>query len=308
MIYRKIPSLLLFIFASAVIISGGYQCATRVTHEGTEIIPIVNGGNNANLDDNDLNINDDDTDSRLPEEPDDGCDRDQYSDFVKIYGEMGVLKFKTNLEDYRLGREKNFGIKCPRIYLSMNRVSSDRPVKYRGQLAISYEADGEIRLQKYKSGSGASENRYNSWSSGSWRAVRGKVDKEFQAIFENEHLAIILKMEDVRTVDLEDGVVAYKGAGKIYYKMFRIWSGNTNDVCYSEGTYVSQARRRPPKRNRCWLITTGPFSCRPNGVLNPRESFSDIDLTEESFNCYSHLGNFFNVNIEEAFNADIEDI
>ena len=147
------------------------------------------------------------------------------------------------------------------------------------------------------------ENKYNRWSGSTWKADRNNtVHKKFHAIFEDEHSALILKIDDVRLKDLRDGDTAYFGAGEIYYKMFRVWTGDKNDLCYTKGTYVSLARQSLPRKNRCWLLGTGPFSCRPNGALAPRAKVTNINITG-GLSCYSRLGVFFNLKLEGAFNV-----
>ena len=312
--YKKLPASLLFLFSFAIIVIGGYRCSTNVTHDsptGAHDLPIVENGEGPRLDDSPRYPDNygpgrdpgDKGNVNLPPDPGNRCARSQYRQLAERYGESGVFKFdQSSLEDYRLGTRSNFDVRCPRIYLDMNKLGSSSKI-YKGTLSISYEDGQNIKLQRFRSGWTAEENQYNQWSGSSWTANRnGEVNKQFHAIFEDEFGALIVKLEDVRLRDIRDGEEAYFGSGEIYYKMFRIWTGDKNNVCYSKGTYVSQARSQPPRKKICWLLGTGPFSCRPNGALGPRVSVTKISLTG-GLRCYSRLGVFFGLNIKEAFNV-----
>ncbi len=240
-------------------------------------------------------------------DPGDRCARSQYRDLSKRYGEISSFKFDiSSLEDYRMGVRQNFDLRCPRMYLSMSRYAKSKKT-YKGALAISFEDGHSIKVQKYTSGWTENENKYNKWLGSSWKPDKNdKVNRSFYAIFENNDNAIILRLKDIKVVDVRDGETAYWGAGELYYKMFRAYSGDTEDVCYSKGAYVSHAPRRPPKRARCWLLGIGPFSCRPNGVLPLKADVTNIDITK-SLKCYNRLGEFYGLDIERAFKGlDIE--
>ena len=224
MMYRKFPAILLFLFSFVLITVGGYQCATRIIDE--ESIPIDYGGGTDNsYGDNsgqyDGYYRDAGNERQLPPEPGDSCARSQYRDLAEKYGEMAVFKFdRSSVEDYRLGASQNFDLKCARLYLSMTQLSSSGT--YKGLLRISYETGGKIIVDRFDSGSSMEDNKYNHWSSGSWRSDQdNNVNKQFYAIFENTNRAIILKLDDVRIRDIRDGETAYFGAGEIHYKMFR---------------------------------------------------------------------------------------
>ena len=315
MMYRKFPAILLFLFSFVLITVGGYQCATRVTTD-QEIIPIVGGGTDSygnNSGQYDGYYSDAGEERPLPPEPGDSCARSQYRDLAERYGEMAVFKFdRTSVEDYRLGASQNFDLKCARLYLSMTQLSSSET--YKGLLRISYETGGNIIVDRFDSGSSMKDNKYNHWSSGSWNSDQNNnVDKQFYAIFENTDRAIILKLEDVRVRDIRDGEAEYFGAGEIHYKMFRYsQTAGKNDVCHSRGGYMRGARQQPPRRKKCWLTSTGPFSCLPNGVLSVQGGSAPavpmIDITGD-LNCYNRLGVFFNLEIEEAFDVgDVEEL
>ena len=315
MVYRKLPASLLFLLSFVIIVIGGYRCSTNVTYDpqtGAHDFPIIENGEGPHSNDSPLYPDgygsdrgyENNNNANLPPDPGDGCSREQYRKLAEKYGELGVFKFdRSSLEDYRLGTRINFDVRCPRIYVNMNKLGPSSSKIYKGMLGISYEDGRNIKVKRFRSGWTAEENQYNKWSGSSWTANRhGEVNKQFHAIFEDEFGALILKLEDVRLRDIRDGEEAYFGSGEIYYKMFRIWTGDKSDVCYSKGTYVSQARSQPTRKKICWILGTGPFSCRPNGALGPRASVTKISLTGD-LKCYSRLGVFFGLNIEEAFNV-----
>ena len=214
------------------------------------------------------------------------------------YGEPSIFKFdNSSIEDYLLGAKPSFDLKCARMYLDMSQLSRTSPA-YRGTLTISSE-DSQSFRKRYSSGSTKTENKYNRWAGSSWR---DHVDRKFYAIFEDRDAALILKLDKIKKA-VKAGKTTYLGDGVLYYKMFRMWTGDKSDVCYSKGTYVNQfPHQKPIRQNRCWLLGIGPFSCRPEGSLPPRAEVTDIDLTGP-LKCYKRLGIFFNLNIKDAFNG-----
>lgn len=298
--YRKLLTALLMLFSFVIIALGGYQCSTRVSREeGTnKSIPIDPGRGDDGYyypEGYGESIYDDEFD--LPEKSPDRCARNQYRELAEELGAMAVFKFdKSSLEDYRLGDRLNFDVRCPRMYLDMSSSSSGSI--YKGKLNISYEDSSHIQVDEFSSGFTERENKYNRWTGGA-----SITSKSFHAIFEHTDRAIILKLDDIREVDLRDGETAYIGAGEIYYKMFRKWASDWNDVCNTKGTYIKNAGGDPiPRRDKCWLLSSGAFNCRPNGALHPRAQVTNIDITGR-LRCYSRLGRFIGLNIEEAFNG-----
>lgn len=118
----------------------------------------------------------------------------------------------------------------------MRQLSRTSPA-YRGTLTISSEDGQKIRVQRYRSGFTKTQNKYNRWTGST---QRNHVDRKFYAIFEDRDAALILKLDNLRKV-IKDGKIAYLGAGDIYYKMFRMWMGDTSDVCYSKGPYYESS-------------------------------------------------------------------
>ena len=311
---------MLFLFAFTVITVGGYQCATQVPQGSQQLpgepesIPIdstPDGGDYYYSDEYMRGAYENGQSGGrygdLPEDPGKNCSRRQYRRLAEKYGEIAGFDFDlSSFEDFRLSQRMNFAPKCPRMYLSMSKLSDSST--YRGQLAISYEGS-DIEVHHFVSGFD-NENKHNKWGSGSWTPVNDRVRKNFYAIFENTDTAIILRLDDVRVRDVRDGEVAYIGAGELYYKMFRYSKTyGKNDKCFSGDIYMRYFRGDRPNRNkRCWLIPRGPFSCLPNGVVGPRDNLPNINITG-SLNCYNKLGTFYSLDIKEAFNVGrIQDI
>ena len=326
MIYHKLPSAILFILAFVAIAISGFQCSTRVIGRGENSIPLQPDRETYRDRDNDSEEDyyyDDDylgklpkkeesVEDRLPKEyEDERCSRKQLRELG--YGSPANFEFdRSSLEDFLLGKSLNFDPVCARMYLDMSKLGS----VYKGKLSLALQTNTEIKtFDGFNTGYSSSENRYNKWTGSSWREDKdNKVNREFHAIYEDEHSALILNLEDIRVRDVRDGQQGYIGAGELYYKMFRISTeydvnkSNTKGSCYSRGAYISQAHTAPPRRNRCWFITLGPYGCRPEGSLNPGDKFTDINIKTSGYKCFSRLGRFWNLDIEEAFNDSVEDI
>ena len=316
MVYKKLPALVLFLLAFTVITLSGYQCATQQYPSGRGSLPIstpeLTESSQPVIDDYypDDYFGGEDNSARFPEEVSDRCNRKQLRDLN--YGSPANFEFdRASLQDFSFGQSQNFEAVCARLYLDMSRQGS----VYKGRLAFALQTNSQVKtFQGFNSGYSASENRYNRWSGASWKEnSNNEVNKKFYAIFEDEHSAIILKLENVVIRDVGDGEVDYRGAGKVYYKMFRIATKedvqNTKGSCYSKGAYTAQAHTQPTARNnRCWFINFGPYNCRPDGSLDPKEKFKAINIAASNYKCFSRLGRFWNLNIEEAFNDSVEDI
>ena len=329
MVYKKIPSLFLFLLAFTVITISGYQCATQKLPNGRGSLPLeppsANGHNPPPADDylypDDYfkkdRENDSDPRDRLPEEVTDSrCERSRLRNLSTRYGAIANFEFdRAALQDFKFGKRQNFDTVCARFYMDMSRLTYNNYPVYKGSIAMVLQTSSQIQyFEGFNSGHSSSDNRYNRWRGSSWRGDKNnEVNKIFHAIYEDEHSAIIIKLEDVRIRDIGDGKIDYRGAGEVYYKMFRISIKkdvkNTKGSCYSTGTYVKDAHTAPDNRNnRCWFITLGPYSCRPGGALNPKENFTNINIATNSYKCFSRLGRFWNLDIEEAFNDSVEDI
>ena len=326
MVYGKSPTIFLFTLSFLVIATSGYQCATRVT-DGREggSIPLETldtfkqRGQNNNYRNDDYYYDDDyfgpgeNTEGRLPQEVNDNCRRSQLRDLG--YGAIANFEFdRTSLQDFLFGESQNFDVTCAKLYLDMDKITYNNASVYKGSVALALQTSTAIKpFSGFSTGFESDENRYNKWSGGSWQTSGDKVNKKFQAIFEDEHSAFILKIQDVRVRDRSDGEVRYLGAGTVYYKMFRIATRddvkNTKGSCYSKGTYTSRAHTTPTVRNdRCWFIKFGPFSCRPEGSLDPNSAWTNINISASGYKCFSPLGRFWNLDIEEAFDLPVQDI
>ena len=328
MVYGKFPTVFLFSLSFLIIAGSGYQCSTRVIDSrvggsiplGRPDTAVGQGDQSDSYSGDDYYYGDDyfdpgeNTEDRLPTEVTDNCRRSQLRDLG--YGASANFEFdRTSLQDFLFGQSQNFSIACARLYLDMNKVTYDKVSVYKGSLALAFQTNTEIKpFPNFSSGFAPDENRYNKWDENSWDTTRNnKVKKNFKSIFEDEYSALILKIQDVRVKDRTDGEVRYLGAGTVYYKMFRIATQddvkNTKGSCYSTGTYTSQAHTIPTVRNdRCWFIPFGPFSCRPQGSLDPKSTWTKINLNARGYKCFPRLGRFWNLDIEEAFNDSVQDI
>lgn len=326
MIYRKLPAALLFLFSFVVIAIGGYQCATRGGDgsggEGSREEFIFqqgesNGGGYRDANppryDSDPDYHTGGGGDRLPQEPEnENCPRSKYRDWEQQYGAMGNLRFRgSSLEDFRFGQRQNFDLNCERIFLSMNHTSGRN---YKGSLSLVYAIGKTVHRVTVTSGREDEDNKHNRWESRSWRADRrDRVNNKFHAIFEDKHTAIILRLEDVREREVRDGEVAHLGAGEIYYKMFRYsTTAGRNDKCYQNGAYMKDMEGNFVRNKVCWRNTVGPFSCLPDGAFFPRRGripdMPNIDITGD-LRCYNLLGEFFNVELEQAFNVgDVDEL
>ena len=209
------------------------------------------------------------------------------------------------MEDYRLGRSVNYNPICSRIFVNMSEVSGED--YFGGKVQIAYaEKRGNgtvVKTQIYRSGRGE-DNRYNRWFSGDDLKGRIRRDYEFKGFFQDSNIgSLILHVRDIDRKTLGDGKEEYIGEGHVWFKMFRGFAGRGDTECYLKGAYVTQLRNAPPLPSiKCWLITrVTPYNCRT--FLKSGK----IDITrDEDPKCYSYLGEFGNLNVEEAFNAEVD--
>ena len=167
---RKLQISVFMAFSFAVIAFGGYHCSLRAQNpQGQSYGPGQAGSpgqggrdygdgyddpyDEYGDDYGDRRRGDDDRDSRrLPQEPEEGCNRRQYRNLSGDWGASAFVRFNSSaLRSYRLDRKSNFGLKCPRLYLDMNPLGGG---KYEGSLTISYEDSGQIKRQTFRSGRG----------------------------------------------------------------------------------------------------------------------------------------------------------
>ena len=218
-----------------------------------------------------------------------------YRNFTEEYGTSAILDFDyKNIVDYREGHEPIYEMICPRLFLKMQKEKGTSV--YKGQLTVVYLGDdpqtGRLStiVDIYNSGDSVEENQFNNWQ-GSWGE---NPSADFAAIFEHPNKAVILRITDVKKIEVRDGEQAYKGYGSLWYKVFRTFK-RKGDICYNEGNYVSHVHRRPPIRpDRCWFLSKNPYGCRPQGyekAVNLRGSLT----------CYRKLADFGYLDIHEAF-------
>ena len=324
MFYKKLPAFILFAVAFVLIILSGYQCSTRVVDDTRQAGPALPINNNpaisypnqqSPLYDNSYNTYTYNNPYR-GDEDDDSCPRRELRELYSGKA-MGHFEFdSSSLREINLGRSANFNTKCGRIFLKMSKTGHEGRDVYEGSLNLVYIGtchNGRHGTCRYemRTGYSSSDARYNFWTNNRLSSRNIKKEK-FHAIFEDSYGAYILKIEDIRAVDTSDGVVSYFGAGAIYYKMFK--TATSSDVhnkdkrgdCYNNGVHVSQASHQPNRPSkRCWFVNTGPYSCRPEGDLLINDSSKSINLNVSSYRCYSHLGSFSRIDLEDAF-VDLE--
>ena len=306
-------------FSFLIITAGGYKCARPAVPYIPVTPPVILGGG---LNEGDGNIDEEGSASTdgdnnyagsLPPEPSDRCNRRVQRDLQDRFG-GGVAFIKlnrANLEDYLLGRAINFELQCPRIIVSLARSKRS----YKGRLHISYQSTGSsgtvVKVQSYDTGKSESDTQYNDWK-GNWNRTdrHGVVKPRFIALFEDKNFgAVVLHINKVIAYEVVDGEISYRGYGDIWFKPFRTYTSR-KDVCYSEGTYVSKARNKPPASSRrCWNNSIGPYSCLPDGIntMSQAEKKFKPDQRELDLECYQYLGEFGNLNIRDAFNLNSVD-
>lgn len=308
---QKIQISLLMLFALGVVIVGGYNCSSRQVRNTTPFnLSDKFGSKTGTIADSTANPNSTINSSKtnydyetrdnvnLPTENTNNCRREQYSDLEDKHGAAGPLLDVSNsrIREYRLGRDTNFGVKCARVYLNLSKIDEDEKY-YEGELTISYEADGKVNANTFRTGRKESENLHNYWTGGSIRSA------EFYSIFEDSKGSVIFFIDEIREREIHDGETQRLAEGEVWFKIFRGFSGNRNDVCYQEGLYVDQLRQVPPRPSApCWLVPFGPYSCSPKGISGSNgSSTAKFKLTDEKYPCYKKLGNFVDLDIDEAF-------
>ena len=306
---RRFVIVFLLLFSSLVIIFGGYNCSQQIPlqHPPGGGNPFLGGGNTNGTGGSYYPGSSPGSSGSLPQEPDGDCDRPLHRDYKEKYGAPALLKFnQNNIVDYREGHDLNYAPGCPRLFLKMDKVEGTSV--YRGSLAIAYEGEaytgehaGKLAnlLDIYQSGSSAKDNQFNTWQ-GSWGSA---PSADFAAIFETFKThkgAMILRITDVKKLEVRDGVQVYKGYGSLWFKMFRAYLKG-NDPCYNSGGYLTQVHTTPTERyDRCWLTTRkNPFTCRPRGIGTA------VNL-RESLNCYKKLADFGYLDIHEAFSLEYD--
>ncbi|MDE0092282.1 MAG: hypothetical protein OXN83_03235, partial [Oligoflexia bacterium] len=202
-----------------VIAISGYQCSTRVVTGQRDTIPIapITESSQPGTDDyyyseNYLDNEGENNNNNLPQEVTDRCSRKQLRDLN--YGAIANFEFdKSSLQDFVFGQSQNFETLCARFYLDMSRLSYNNTRVYKGSLGLALMTNDAIKtFSGFNSGYSASENRYNRWGGYTWEAGNtGKINKNFHAIFVDEHSALIVKLTDVSVRDIGDGEVGYIG-------------------------------------------------------------------------------------------------
>ena len=317
---RHIWTTFFLLFSFSILLFGGYNCAQRTVYPPSGLppqggVPTFAPGTEASSVTS-LTSEVVEEDSNLPSRPEGGCNRSQYRNLEKTYGASAYIHLnKVQLREFLLGRDTNFDLGCPRLFLNMEKYGRKR---FEGSLTIAYEDSGrsgrrEIKVEKHITGSSDADMKYNDWK-GSWNKAAGRggiIEPRFVAIFSRTpYRAVILHINKVKKHELGDGEVRHLGSGDIWFKSFRAYSGRRNDVCYRQGSYViDSALNLQTPSTSCWNVRVGPFSCLPDGIntlakvaerLNPKSR-------ELKLPCYKKFGEFGNLDISEAFNISSED-
>ena len=313
---RQILKIFLFVFCFVLISLSGYQCSTQVIREqvpggsGTPpVSPNVPLRNFENLSEKEK-----DQFNQIRDKDDDSCRFNRSTNLRnKISAKVYDLRWRA-FKDYRLGKQANYEPDCARLYVELDRVLDSGNSYYTGNMKFVYKgtcANGQSGIcdpeNPMITGYDTSDARFNGWSKGEKNIL--KKDNKFKAIFEDEAGAYILSIELVKKVDVKDGFDRFIGAGSIFVKMFKATTVNEINTrhnhsgdCYNRGTYISNLEVNTPRNKLCWILGSGPFSCRPDGDL------TEVNLhNKNSFKCFTLLGDFYGLDIEEALHIEIND-
>ena len=318
---RHIWTTIFLLFSFTTLLFGGYNCAQRTIYPDPNVgidltthFPPVAPPVDPIATDSTTDNTDDDVDNRLPQEPQGGCSRSQYRELEKTYGASAFIHLdKNQLREFLLGRDANFALGCPRLFLNMQKYGR----RFEGSLAIVYEgqrAGGgrEIKVEKHETGSSEADTQYNDWK-GSWNKTRRRVvEARFSAIFSRIPIrAVVVHINKVEKHDIGDGEVSYLGSGDIWFKSFRAYSGNRGDTCYRQGAFTSVASIQAvaPRNISCWNLSTGPFSCLPDGINTLAKVASRLkpNVRKLDLPCYRKFGEFGRLDISKAFNLSSDE-
>ena len=297
---RRLVSFFLLVFSSFVIVVGGYNCAQPQNPypppgtspgaggpagagTGSSGGPAYSGPGGP---------------SGLPEEPESKCV--QLHKNFKQYGAPAVLKFKSRaLRDYLMGHESNYGLKCARIYVDMQRMEGS--ASYEGQIVIAYYGpDPETGLENpngtgqiFDTGDSVKENKFNTWEG---RFGSSQQPRTFAAILESRYAALIFRIDEVKQLEVRDGEKSYRGSGSVWIKMFRQYRDKA-DVCYRNGGYAHLAKGELRRNALCWLADKGPYSCLPKGI----GTLKNFNTLRGALPCYKKLADFGYLSTSDAF-------
>ena len=211
----------------------------------------------------------------------------------------------NTMRDYRTGIRANYAIDKGRVYVDMNREGNHR--YYSGKIEIAYEVrkangEDEVVSQEFSSGWG-DDNQYNVWA-----RFGGKPG--FHAFFSDSWKGVILVINEITDLNTERTDVVnvgnrQLGSGSVWFKSFRSLVGNNYRDCYEGGTHVRMPPYPEGPQKRCWFVSTGLWNCQAWEDGNKVRTFMAL---EPRNSCYKKLGDFRDLNINEAFDADDGDI
>ena len=305
---RRLILFFLFVFSSFVIVVGGYNCAQpQNPYPGAGQVPPpgTGTGGSGGPPRGGPAYSGPGGPSGLPEERESKCVQ-LHKDFKK-YGAPAVLNFKSRaLRDYLMGHESNYGLKCARLYVDMEKMEGSS--YYEGQVAIAYYGpDPETGLENpdgtgqiFETGDSVKENEFNNWRG----RTRTLTASNFAAIMESRYAALILRIDNVKHLDVGDGKKSYRGSGSVWIKMFRQYKGDKSDTCHRSGGYAHLAKGELTRNTLCWLADKGAYSCLPKGT----GTLKNFNTLRGALPCYKKLADFGYLNIRDAFNLDSNEL
>ena len=235
--------------------------------------------------------------------------REQYDKLEdRIGGGWASLDINPNMmEEYRLGASSNYEVTKGRVFLDMERVSGER--YYEGKTVIAYELkkdDGshEVKSWEFSSGSGK-DAVYNIWAN-----FRNDGQFGFHGFFSDRRSGAVIVVldepeDELMRADGDRAEVRFS-SGSVWFMNFRKWNGRDDkDDCNENGCFLglSNCLGPPPPQKMCWFIKNfGPYDCRAFAIN--KHSVDSLQKLEPRGSCYKKLGEFTNLNIEDAFDLD----
>ncbi len=209
------------------------------------------------------------------------------------YNEGSVVNFKI-YSIKRFNSYANESYNSPKnvqINVNLEKVSEDGKT-YKGSLRFGFEDHG-LQRNGYLGGIEFFEHEFETGGIGMWNGrsestsarynywyTDKKLEKKvFKAFFQDEEGPIILIIDKIKSVG--DGQEPKVGSGSLWFKRFP----------------AAQASQSPTV---CWLISKGPFDCRPwkSGKK------LDVERSITPDNGYKKLGTFENLDLHKAFDGE----
>lgn len=176
------------------------------------------------------------------------------------------------------------------IKLTVN-LSEGEPLRYKGNVKISYEDNGQTFIGSFDSGTGKNyqhstlkdndkfEYHYNFWFKNNNVVV-------FSGYFQDKHGSIVVVID--KSLDQGDGQGSSYVSGSVYFKNFPQLK-----IVYDP---ITGRTNEQPWERKCWFIYTGPYVCGATAVTSKSALYP---ATEEG---YRKLGTFSGLSRARAFN------